>query len=161
MMFTLGAWILGLLLLVLFFSKLLDDRTNPNRSVATSTATQYQEIVLQRNPYGHYVFDGEINQKPVTFLVDTGATTTAIPAQLQDYLQLETGPSFTVTTANGRATAYSTRLNELKMGEIVFQDTRASINPGMKNQEILLGMNILKHMELIQHANELIIRRYY
>lgn len=160
-MFTLSGWILGFLLLGLFFTKVLDSRTNPNRSVATSTAANYAEIVLQRNPYGHYIFDGKINQKTVTFLVDTGATTTAIPAQLRDYLELETGPSFTVTTANGLARAYSTRLNQLKLGDIILEDVGASLNPGMTGQEILLGMNVLKHMELIQRADTMIIRRYF
>ena len=44
----------------------------------------------------------------MTFLVDTGATTTAIPAQLGEYLGLRAGPAFNVTTANGVATAYAT-----------------------------------------------------
>jgi aspartyl protease family protein len=160
MMFTLAGWILGFLLLGLVFSKILDNRNNPNQFVATGRTSDYQEIVLKRNHYGHYVFDGEINQKPVTFIVDTGATTTAIPENLQDYLQLEAGPAFTVLTANGKATAYATRINVLKMGDIVLKNTRASLNPGLGNREILLGMNILKHMELIQRDDVLIIRRY-
>ncbi len=160
-MFIVTGWILAFLLLAFFFSNILDSRSNPNRSVATSTAQNYQQIVLQRNSYGHYVFDGEINQKSVTFLVDTGATTTAIPAQLSDYLKLEFGPAFTVTTANGLAKAYATRLNQLKLGDIVLEDVRASLNPGMTGEEILLGMNVLRHMELIQRADTLTIRRYF
>ena len=158
MMFTLGGWILGFLLLGIFFSKVLDSRNNPNQSVVTSTTGSYKELVLQRNPYGHYVFDGEINHKPVTFIVDTGATTTAIPYDLKDYLQLEAGPGFAVSTANGTATAYLTRLNQLKLGDIQLSDVKASLNPGLNNSEILLGMNVLKHMELIQRDDALIIR---
>lgn len=161
MMFIIAGWILAFLVLGLFFSNLLDDKYNPNRSAATSTAADYQEIILRRNPYGHYIFDGEINHKSVTFLVDTGATMTAIPAQLNDYLGLEFGPSFTVMTANGPATAYATRLNQLKLGDIGLEDVRASLNPGMMGQEILLGMNVLRHMELIQRADTLTIRRYF
>ena len=160
MMFTLGGWILGFLLLGLLFSKILDSRNNPNQSVATSTTGSYQEIILQRNPYGHYIFDGEINHKPVTFLVDTGATTTAIPYELKDYLHLEAGPGIQVSTANGTATAYLTRLNQLKIGEIQLNGVKASLNPGLNNSEILLGMNVLQHMELIQRDEALIIRLY-
>ena len=160
MMFTLSGWILGFLLLGLVFYKILDFRDNPNQFVATNQTSNYQEIVLDRNHQGHYVFDGEINGKTVTFIVDTGATTTAIPADLMDYLQLEAGQAFTVSTANGPATAYSTRISELKLGDIVLKGTRASLNPGMHMSEILLGMNILKHMELIQRDDVLIIRRY-
>lgn len=160
-MFTLSGWIIGFLLIALVFSKILDHQANPNQSVATSISAQSSEIVLQRNRYGHYVFDGEINGKPVTFLVDTGATTTSIPADLQKYLQLKAGPAFNVSTANGVATAYMTRLDKLKMGEILLTDIKASLNPGLPGDDILLGMDVLKRMELIQRGDSLIIRQYH
>ncbi|MCP3687168.1 MAG: TIGR02281 family clan AA aspartic protease [Gammaproteobacteria bacterium] len=160
MMFTLGGWILGFLLLGLVFSKILDNRNNPNQSVSTSSTGAYQEVVLQRNPYGHYLFDGEINHKPVTFMIDTGATTTAIPFNLKEYLQLRAGAEFTVSTANGDTSAFTTHIAVLKLGDIVLHDVRASLNPGFNAKEILLGMNVLKHMELIQRGKTLIIRRY-
>ena len=84
MMFTLAGWILGFLLLAIGFSKILGHQANPNQSVASSDSSQFKQITLTRNQQGHYVFDGEINQKPVTFLVDTGATITSIPAHFQD-----------------------------------------------------------------------------
>jgi aspartyl protease family protein len=158
MMFTLGGWILGFLLLALGFFKILGHQANPNQSVASSGSSLFKQITLTRNRQGHYVFDGEINQKPVTFLVDTGATFTSIPAHFQDRLKLDAGASFLVSTANGSATAYQTRLNELKMGNIVLNNVKASLNPGLS--DILLGMNVLKNMELIQRGNELTIRQY-
>ena len=161
MMFTLSGWIIGFLLIALVFSKILDHQTNPNQSVATSISAQSLEIVLQRNRYGHYVFDGEINGKTVTFLVDTGATTTSIPLSLQKYLRLKAGPAFNVSTANGIATAYMTRLDKLKMGEILLTDLKASLNPGLPGDEVLLGMDVLKRMELIQRGDSLIIRQYH
>lgn len=161
MMFTLSGWIIGFLLLALIFSKIIDHQNNPNQSVATSQSSQFQEVVLIRNRYGHYIFGGEINGMPVTLLVDTGATTTSIPANLQQYLHLKTGPAFKVSTANGIATAYMTRLKELKIGEIVLTDVKASLNPGLPGNEILLGMNVLKHMELVQRGDSLIIRQYH
>ena len=160
MMFTLSGWIIGFLLLALIFSNILDYQANPNQSVATSQSSQFKQIKLELNRYGHYVFDGEINGKSVTFLVDTGATTTSIPANLQEYLQLKAGPAFNVSTANGIATAYMTRLDELKMGEIRLTDVKASLNPGLPDNSILLGMNVLKRMELVQRGDTLIIRQY-
>ena len=160
MMFTVSGWILGFLLLGLIFSKVLDRQTNPNQSVATSQSSRLKEIVLERNRYGHYVFNGEINGKRVTFLVDTGATTISIPATLQTYLKLEAGASYNVSTANGIAKVYSTRLDELKMGEILLTDISAHLNPGLPGDEILLGMEVLKHMEMIQRGDSLIIRQY-
>jgi aspartyl protease family protein len=161
MMFTLGGWIIGFLILALAFSKILDHQDNPNQSVATSQSGQSQQIELKRNRHGHYVFNGEINQKPVSFLVDTGATITSIPSGLQRYLGLKTGQAFQVSTANGVATAYMTRLDEVRLGEIRLTNVQASLNPGLPDDSILLGMNVLKHLELVQRDNTLIIRQIY
>ena len=115
---------------------------------------------MLRNRSGHYVFDGEINRHKVTFLVDTGATTTAIPAHLQQTLDLTAGAPTSVSTANGIATAYLTRLDQLALGDIELHDVKASIIQGMAVDEVLLGMNVLKNFELIQRGNHLIIRQY-
>lgn len=160
MMFTVGAWLLGFLLMALAFSKILDRQNNPNQSVATLQSGEFQEVLLTRNRSGHYVFDGEINHRKVTFLVDTGATTTAIPGSMQRSLGLEAGPPISVSTANGITTAYLTRLDQLAIGAIEMYDVNASIIAGMGVDEVLLGMNALKHFELVQRGDQLIIRRY-
>ena len=160
MMFTASGWILGILLLVFAFTQVLDRQHNPNQSVSSVQSGTGQEIVLQRNRSGHYVFDGEINHRKVTFLVDTGATTTAIPGELQLDLGLKAGPATAVSTANGTTTAYLTRLDQLALGGIELSNVQASIIPGMKTNEVLLGMNVLKHFELVQRGNQLVIRQY-
>ena len=160
MMFTSLAWIAAFFILVVAFSKILDRQQNPNQSLSTLQAGDFLEITLQRNKFGHYVFDGEINHRKVTFLVDTGATTTAIPGHLQDELNLSRGYGYSVSTANGTATAYQTRLSQLAIGEIEMNDLNGSIIPAMNTHEVLLGMNVLKHLELIQRGDELIIRQY-
>ena len=63
MMFTVAGWILGFLLLALVFARILDQQNNPNQSVSTVLGAGTQEIVLQRNRSGHYVFNGEINHQ--------------------------------------------------------------------------------------------------
>jgi len=158
MMFTAAGWILGFIVLALGFSKILDHQNNPNQSVATLQGNGFREIVLQRNHQGHYVFDGEINRHKVTFMVDTGATTTAIPGSLQHELGLKTGPQTYVSTANGTTTAYLTRLDQLALGDIELYDVAASIIANMGGDQVLLGMNVLKHFELVQRDQQLIIR---
>jgi len=160
MMFTAMAWLCGFVVLALVFDKIIDQQANPNQSVATVQTDHYREIVLQRNRRGHYVFDGEINHRKVTFLVDTGATTTAVPGKLQLALALERGPAMEISTANGRTTAYLTRLDQLALGSIELRDVGASIVPGMAVDEVLLGMNVLKHFELVQRGDEMIVRQY-
>jgi aspartyl protease family protein len=156
--FTWLGWILGFFLLALLFQQILDHQNNPNKAVKTVTGNGFYQIELQRNRYGHYVLDGEINQQKVTFMLDTGATTTSIPENISDRLGLRKGLPMNVETANGTTTAYSTRLDSLKIGLMEFNQVRATINPGFEGNEILLGMNILKNLELIQRGNTMIIR---
>ncbi|MEM7564902.1 MAG: TIGR02281 family clan AA aspartic protease, partial [Pseudomonadota bacterium] len=137
-----------------------DHQQNPNQTVSTLNAGDFREITLKRNRFGHYVFDGEINHQKVTFLVDTGATTTAIPGRLQEGLNLSRGISYSVSTANGSATAYRTRLPQMSIGDIELTSVNASIIPAMDTNQVLLGMNVLKHLELVQRGDELIIRQY-
>ena len=160
MMFTVGAWVLAFLIMAIGFSKILDQRDNPNQSVSTLQTGDFQEVVLTRNRRGQYLFDGEINHRKVTFLVDTGATLTAVPGKLQHPLGLKAGPEMRVATANGTTSAYLTRLDQLAIGDIELLDVNASIIDGMGVDEILLGMNVLKHFELVQRGDQLIIRQY-
>lgn len=160
MMFTAGAWVLALALLALMFGKILDWQNNPNQSISTLDTGEFKEIVLQRSRNGHYVFDGQINRKKVTFLVDTGATTTAIPGKLQRELGLDAGPAMSVATANGKTTAHLTRLGQMAIGGIELYDVNATIIDNMGVDEVLLGMNVLRHFELVQRGDELIIRQY-
>ncbi len=160
MMFTVAGWSIALLILLLVFNRILDQQNNPNRSLTTLQSADFQEVVLTRNRSGHYVFDGEINRRKVTFLVDTGATTTAIPGELHVSLGIELGPATRVSTANGMTTAYLTRLDQLAIGGIELEGVGASVIPGMGIDEVLLGMNVLKHFELVQRGNQLIMRRY-
>ena len=46
------------------------------------------------------------------------------------------------------------------MGEIRLTDIKASLVPGFAGEEILLGMNVLKNLEMIQRGDTLIIRQY-
>lgn len=158
--FTWLGWILGILLLVAGFDHILQQQNNPNRSVQSIRSGNYEEIVLQRNRQGHYLFNGKINNKTVTFLVDTGATTTTIPAHLAQKLKLEKGRRFSVQTANGSSYAFATLIDNLQLGDIQFNRVTASLNPGLQGNEILLGMNVLKNLELIQRDNLLIIKKF-
>ncbi len=154
------AWIILLVMLTLFFNKYLRHQHNPNENVISYNKADYQEVKLQRNRYGHYVASGEINGKPVEFILDTGATMVSIPERIADTLRLERGPVMEVSTANGTIPVYATRLDEIQLGDIVLRDIRASINPYMDEDGILLGMSFLKHLEFSQRGEQLTLRQY-
>ena len=153
MMFTVAGWILGFLLLVLVFARILDQQNNPNQSVSTVLgAERTQEIVLQRNRRVTTCLTAKSTATRSRFLVDTGATTTAIPAHLQQELGLRRARRPRFRPPTGVTTAYLTRLDQLALGDIELNDVNASIIGGMAVDEVLLGMNVLKHFELIQRV---------
>lgn len=154
-------WIIGLGLLTLLFSNVLDEQVNPNRQVASQMSSDgVREVVLQRNRFGHYVANGKINGKTVEFLLDTGASDVSIPQSVASGLGLKRGQPIVYNTANGNITAYMTRINDLRLGDIVLHDIPASINPNKGDETILLGMSFLKHLEFTQRGDTLIIRQY-
>ncbi|HEB59414.1 MAG TPA: TIGR02281 family clan AA aspartic protease [Gammaproteobacteria bacterium] len=153
-------WILGLGLLTLLFSNILDRQYNPNPRVESQlSADGTQEVVLQRNRYGHYVATGAINGQEVTFLLDTGATDVSVPLVLADRLGLKKGPVVFFETANGTASGYRTRIDHIRLGNIELHDIVASINPNVQGDEVLLGMSFLKHLEFTQRGNTLTVRQ--
>lgn len=143
-------------LLWLFFDEQLADQLNPNRSLVVSPGAG--ELVLKRNRMGHYVAPGTINGQPVTFLLDTGATQVSVPAHLGRDLGLQPGAAAQVLTANGAVTVRMTVIDELGLGPFLARQVRGHLNPGMRDDQILLGMSVLKHLEFIQRGDTLILR---
>ena len=153
------AWIVFLVLLYTIFDEQLLQRNNPNQNIVTNIDGQQKEVVLQRNVYGHYVTSGTINNHKVTFLLDTGASDVAIPESVADEIGLKKGRAIMVKTANGNARAYRTRLDHVAIGDIRLYDLNATILTNITGEEVLLGMNFLKHFEIVQKGRSLTIRQ--
>ena len=49
---------------------------------------------------------------------------------------------------------------KVAIGPIELSTVKASINPNMLGNEILLGMSFLKHLELLQRGDKLTLRQY-
>ena len=157
---TVLAWIVVLGLLGAFFSGWMDELNNPNQQVRTELrADGVREVILRQNRAGHYVATGAINGEKVTFLLDTGATSVSVPAKVASRLGLKRGAPLRANTANGVVTTYSTRLDEVRLGDIELNDVRADINPHMRSDDVLLGMSFLRKLEFTQRDRELTIRQ--
>lgn len=154
-------WLIILALLTVYFQHWNDQQNNPNRDLsAVYLEGGIKEVVLERNRWGHYVAEGAINGKRVDFILDTGATDISVPGKLAENLALSKGPARIYQTANGRIQVFSTRLERVSLGGIELNQVRASINPYMQGDEVLLGMSFLKHLEFTQRGDSLTIRQY-
>lgn len=151
--------IMGMVLLTWFFGGVEEKQRNPNMDPQSQVFDRSVEVPLKRNRQGHYLVTGEINGSSVDFLLDTGATDVVIPEAIAQGLNLPYGRAGQAMTANGVVTVYQTVISELAIGEIRLYDVRASINPAMRNGEILLGMSALGRIEFIQQGNHLTLRQ--
>ena len=152
---TIIATVIGIALATWFFAGVEERQINPNIEPESYSSSGSIMVELQRNRYGHYVTSGLLNDEPVVFLLDTGATDVAIPGELEKKLDLQRGRSHKTHTANGTGIAYATKIEYLQIGEIRLDNVRASIVPGMKGEQILLGMAALKQLEFRQKGNQL------
>lgn len=162
-MMTVAAWLIFLAFLFGIFDYFVEKRINPNQNIATAeyqvNGALQREITLTRNVYGHYVSSGTINNEDVVFLLDTGATQVAIPEKVANRLGLEKRRATMIKTANGNTRAYQTHLDSVALGDIRLYDLNATILENMSGEEILLGMNFLKHFEIVQKGKILTIKQ--
>ena len=157
-MMTLGS-LLVIGLMSLWFGDLEEDRAYPNRSPTGLIENGVIAVTLKQDRQGHYTVRGLINNSPIDFLVDTGATEVVIPAGLAERLNLERGRAKRASTANGPVTVYQTNLTRLSIADLHFDNVSGVINPGMNGTAVLLGMSVLKNLELTQTGNTLVLKR--
>lgn len=154
------AWVAGLVFLTWLFQQILDDRFNPNQQLMSSVDGGQREVRLQRNFQGHYLANGQIDGRTVTFLLDTGATDVAVSEGLANALHLPRLSHAYSQTANGTVRVWRTRLDKVRLGPIVMRDVPATVVPSMgADQPVLLGMSFLKHLELVQRDGILTLRQ--
>lgn len=140
----------------LAFEHVIDKRENPNASLVAGHADGGR-VVLERNRSGAYVAPGQINGQPVTFLVDTGASSVAMPDGVARRLGLARGAEFRTQTAAGITTSYATWIDSIVIGGIRVTNVRGSIVPAMGGDEVLLGMTFLQHIDFSQQGDRLVL----
>ncbi|MFC4296091.1 TIGR02281 family clan AA aspartic protease [Novosphingobium tardum] len=108
-----------------------------------------QETHIPMGPDGHFWVEALVNGEPRRFLVDTGATLTAVS---QDWARqgginpAEGRMPVQLRTANGSLPAQLGTIRELAFGNIVARDLDAVIAPGMEGVNVL-GMNFLSRLK--------------
>jgi len=120
-------------------------RTPDSETAASGEIT----VSLQQGQGGHYLAAGKINDIPVKFLVDTGATDVAIPLSVAEEIGLPLGLSFRTVTANGYGKAYETKIKSIALGDIKLTDVKASVSEGLTGDAILLGMSFLRKTKVV------------
>lgn len=152
-----AGWALALLVLTLVFNGFLQDRQNPNRLSVLQGQTG--ALSLSANHSGQYFAEGKINGTTTTFLLDTGATTVAVPSSIASRAGLRGGDIIQIETAAGSTAGQKTHIRRLELGNFIFSDLAAVIIPAATDGTVLLGMNALGELEMTQQDGKLILQK--
>lgn len=110
-------------------------------------------IELRRGPDGHFRWPGTLEGERIEFLVDTGATGTAIPQALADKLGLRTEGRVRSATAGGEVTGTLARVDVALDGGPRVERLRVVVLPRLAAP--LLGMDVLSRMSFSQREGVL------
>lgn len=105
-------------------------------------------IELQRASDGHFHWPGTLNGIAVDFLVDTGATGTAIPQALAGRAGLVAEGTMQSSTAGGVVQGTIARADLALQGGVRADRLRVAILPRLESP--LLGMDVLSKMRFTQ-----------
>jgi aspartyl protease family protein len=132
-----------------------------HRSAAAPSSNR-QSVTLAADPRGHFVTYGSINGNPVRFLVDTGATTVALPAAEAQRLGIDyrKGERGLTNTAGGVVPIYRVRFDSVKLGAIEL----AGVDGVVIEQGLdiaLLGMTFLNRVEMQRDGQTMVLIRRF
>ena len=97
---------------------------------------------------GHFWISATVNGTPARFMVDTGATLTALSPGTAEATGAQSGMlgrTVMLRTANGTVEADLVTLEELRFGNVVARDLDAVVAPGLGETNVV-GMNLLSRL---------------
>lgn len=127
-------------------------------------ARKSAEVVISKNSNGMYTTVGSINGLPVSFLVDTGASSIAMNAQQAKRLAIDfrvTGEPTFVGTASGVSKAYRVTLDKVTVGGIMQHNVTAVVIDGGFPVQTLLGMSFLGQLEIQRDGNVMRLKKKF
>jgi aspartyl protease family protein len=127
------------------------------REQGTRFEVRGDEVRIERGPDGHYHWPAHINGTAVDFLIDTGATRSALPEQLARQLQLPSEGRVGSQTAGGPVSGTLVRAELALQGGVRVERMRLVALPALAAP--LLGMDVLGRLHWRQADGVLIIDR--
>ena len=167
MALQLALWVGIMVVLVAGYSyrfelKAVRDRVLAELLPSRGTTAAADTVSFRRAADGHFWIDAEVDDLPLHFLVDTGASgvvLTRADALRLGYRLEALSFNEVFSTANGRTAGAAIHLDRIRIGPIVLDDVPAWVNEGDLG-ESLLGISVLQRLSSVEMRNDqLTIRR--
>lgn len=121
-------------------------------------------VTVSPDNRGMYTTVGSINGLPISFLVDTGATTIAMNSDQAKRLGIDfriNGKPTMVGTASGMTKAYQVTLDTVSVGSITLNNIPAVVINGKFPVQVLLGMSFLGQLDIQREGSVMRIKKKY
>lgn len=137
----------------------MNDLLRPKVARATEVAGTRAEVEIEQSRDRHYYVEGTVNGHPVTFMVDTGATTVTLGTELAKEAHLGARLPISLDTAGGTVGGEVTRDNVVTAGGISVGDLQVVVAPTLTgDRPALLGQNFLRHVTVTQTGSRMTLR---
>lgn len=123
-----------------------------------------QALKIYPNSNGMYQVNGHINNTPIAFLVDTGATYVAMSEKHAKKLGLkykQKGKISSAQTASGIVTTWELTLDSVEVGGIKVSYVPAAVISGDHPYQVLLGMSYLKNLKVEHSGSVMLLQKKY
>lgn len=120
------------------------------------------EVKIRKRLDGHFAAKVKVNGKPVSMIVDTGASTIVLRPEDAAKAGIDVGQlSYTVTvlTANGRTVAARVRLDSVALGPLSRQKVDALVAERHALAQSLLGMSFLSRLRSYEFSGDFLTLR--
>jgi aspartyl protease family protein len=148
------AWVAIFAALFVVFSFRFEFQSVWERVKSEFNGTAGQSVVdeaieLKRQDDGHYWLQVQINDRPVKFMIDSGATTTAVNAETAAGTGIEVdsgGFPVIINTANGAVEAKRGNAKLLQVGPLKLDNHHVVVSANFGKTNVL-GMNFLDSLK--------------
>lgn len=122
------------------------------------------EVAIYKNERGMFNVIGSINNFPVNFLVDTGASHIAMNRNEARRLGIDFrqyGVRGYARTANGIVNTWQIILNKVQVGGVTLRNVKALVNDSDSPHSVLLGMSFLGQLEMKNDGRSLKLKKKF
>lgn len=123
---------------------------------------QANRIVLTAGSDGHFITQGQINNKLAQFLVDTGASVVSMSLADAERLGVDykSGRPIQLSTANGTIIGWQTTLASVRVGDVEIFNVPAVV-AAREMPFILLGNSFLTRFQMNRTNEEMVLTRRF
>jgi aspartyl protease family protein len=138
------------------------EQTIANKPAQHDTSSGFERsVTLRAGRNGHFIARAHINGRPVSVMVDTGATGIALSyedARSVGISVSDSDYSLHTRTANGIAKAAPVKLDNVRIGDVEVKNLRGTVAERGKLHITLLGMEFIRRLNRFElRGHELLL----